>query len=213
MLAVNKTGKRFTNEAESYHEFVQAMFRAHNQGPAIPAYLMCDRRALWKYGLGAIQPMTFRLGSYRRSGYVVEAPTVRALATKLGVNAANLEATIATYNRDAATGVDTAFGRGSNAYHKYVGDAANLPNPCMHPLETPPFYAVALYPADLGTAAGLRTSRAGEVLNGEGQPIGGLYACGNDMNSIMCGSYPGPGITLGPALVFGYLIAMYIPRS
>jgi predicted oxidoreductase len=80
----------------------------------------------------------------------------------------------------------------------------------MHPLVTPPFYAVALYPADLGTAAGLRTSRAGEVLDGEGQPIGGLYACGNDMNSIMCGSYPGPGITLGPALVFGYLIAMNI---
>jgi succinate dehydrogenase/fumarate reductase flavoprotein subunit len=210
MLAVNSAGTRFTNEADSYHEFVQAMLRAHNQSPAIPAYLICDRRALWKYGLGAIQPMTLRLGRYRRSGYLCEAPTIRALAAKLGVDAANLEATIRTYNRDAASGVDTGFGRGSNVYHKYVGDAANLPNPCMHPLETPPFYAVALYPADLGTAAGLRTSRAGEVLDGEGQPIGGLYACGNDMNSIMCGSYPGPGITLGPALVFGYLIAMSI---
>jgi succinate dehydrogenase/fumarate reductase flavoprotein subunit len=210
MLAVNKAGKRFTNEADSYHEFVQAMFRAHNQGPAIPAYLLCDRRALRKYGLGAIQPMTLRVGSYRRSGYLVEAPTIRALAAKLGVDADNLEATIATYNRDAATGLDTAFGRGSNAYHKYVGDAANLPNPCLHAIETPPYYAVALYPADLATAAGLRTSRTGEVLNGAGEPIAGLYACGTDMNSIMCGSYPGPGITLGPALVFGYLVAMNI---
>ena len=210
MLAVNKAGKRFTNEADSYHEFVHAMFRAHNQCQAIPAYLLCDRRALRKYGLGAIQPMTLRLGSYRRSGYLLEAPTMRALAAKLGVDADHLEATIGTYNRDAATGVDTAFGRGSNAYHKYVGDAANAPNPCLHPIATPPFYAVALYPADLGTAAGLGTSRNGEVLDGEGQPVGGLYACGNDMNSIMCGTYPGPGITLGPALVFGYLIAMGI---
>ena len=211
MLAVNKAGTRFTNEADSYHEFVQAMFRAHNQGPSIPAYLICDRQALWKYGLGAIQPMTLRLGSYRRSGYLFEASTIPALADELGVDADNLQTTIAIYNRDAAAGVDTAFGRGSNAYHRYVGDAGNAPNPCLRPIVTPPFYAVALYPADLGTAAGLRTSRDGEVLNGEGRPIGGLYACGNDMNSIMCGSYPGPGITLGPALVFGYLIAMSIP--
>ena len=210
MLAVNKAGKRFTNEADSYHEFVQAMFRAHNQSPTIPAYLICDRRALWKYGLGAIRPMKLRLGNYRRTGYLLDAPTIGGLAAKLGVDRDNLEGTIATYNRDAASGVDTAFGRGSNAYHKYVGDAANLPNPCMRQLEAPPFCAVALYPADLGTAAGLRTSRVGEVLDGEGEPIAGLYACGNDMNSIMCGSYPGPGITLGPALVFGYLVAMSI---
>jgi hypothetical protein len=78
----------------------------------------------------------------------------------------------------------------------------------MHTLATPPFYAVVLHPADLGTAAGLRTSPAGEVLDGDGAPIPGLNACGNDMNSIMAGSYPGPGITLGPALVFGYLAAM-----
>lgn len=213
MLAVDKSGRRFTNEAESYHEFVQAMLRAHRQGSAIPAYLICDRRALWKYGLGAVRPMALRLASYRRSGYLNEAPTLRALAGSLGIDADNLEATVAAYNRDAASGVDTAFGRGSNAYHKYVGDPANLPNPCMHPLATPPFYAVALHPADLGTSAGLRTSPAGEVLDGEGAPIPGLYACGNDMHSVMSGSYPGPGITLGPALVFGYLVAMRLAEK
>jgi hypothetical protein len=213
MLAVDKVGRRFTNEADSYHEFVLAMFRAHNRSPAIPAYLLCDRSALWAYGLGAIKPMALGLGSYRRSRYLFEAPTIRALAGELGVDAANLETTVATYNRDAATGFDTAFGRGSNAYHKYVGDPANTPNPCLRPIEKPPFYAVALYPADLGTAAGLRTSRDGEVLDGAGRPIGGLYACGNDMNSIMCGSYPGPGITLGPALVFAYLVAVNILNS
>jgi succinate dehydrogenase/fumarate reductase flavoprotein subunit len=157
--------------------------------------------------------MTWRLESYRRSGYLHEAPTLRALADGLGIGAGNLEATVATYNRDAASGVDTVFGRGSNAYHKYVGDPANLPNPCMHAVATPPFYGVALHPADLGTSAGLRTSPAGEVLDGVGEPIPGLYACGNDMNSIMSGSYPGPGITLGPALVFGYLTAMRLAEK
>jgi len=45
------------------------------------------------------------------------------------------------------------------------------------------------------------------VLDAAGRPLPGLYACGNDMNSIMDGAYPGPGITLGPALVFGYVAA------
>jgi hypothetical protein len=42
------------------------------------------------------------------------------------------------------------------------------------------------------------------VLRADGTAIEGLYACGNDMNSIMAGCYPGPGITLGPAMVFAY---------
>ena len=62
-----------------------------------------------------------------------------------------------------------------------------------------------VYPGDLGTAAGFVTDRHARVLDREGQPIPGLYACGNDMNSVMGGTYPGPGITLGPALTFGYL--------
>ena len=213
MLAVNQRGRRFTNESNSYHDFVQAMFRSHNQSPTIPAHLICDRRSLWQYGLGAVKPMCLRLAPYLRSGYLISAPSLAELAQKLGVDSAAVAETVATYNADALNGEDTAFGRGSNAYHKYVGDPANEPNPCMRPVETAPFYAVTLHPADLGTAAGVRTSGAGEVLNEDGAPIAGLYACGADMNSVMGGSYPGPGITLGPALVFGYLAAMHMARD
>ena len=54
------------------------------------------------------------------------------------------------------------------------------------------------------------TNAQANVLNRDGQPIAGLYAVGNDMNSLMKGTYPGPGITLGPALTFGWLAANHI---
>lgn len=213
MLAVNHDGRRFTNESNSYHEFVLAMFRSHNSSPTIPSHLLCDQQSLWQYGLGAVKPMALRLAPYLRSGYLIKASSLAELAQKIGVDPGHLTETVATYNADALRGEDTAFGRGSNAYHKYVGDPANQPNPCMRPVAKPPFYAVTLYPGDLGTAAGARTGPNGEVLSQDGTAIPGLYACGNDMNSIMAGNYPGPGITLGPALVFGYLAAMHLVRQ
>jgi len=209
VIAVDGRGKRFVNEAQSYHEFVQAMFRAD----AIPAWLVCDREAMWRYGLGAVKPFTRKLHSYLGSGYLKQAGSLKELAASMVVDAEGFEATVARFNADALAGVDREFGKGSNAYHKYVGDAANLPNPCLAPIVSAPFYAVAVYPGDLGTSAGLITNEHAQVLDAAGSVISGLYACGNDMSSIMKGAYPGPGITLGPALVFGYLAAMRLARG
>lgn len=208
-IAVDRRGGRFTNEAVSYHEFVSAMFRAG----AIPAFLICDRGALWKYGLGAVKPFTLRLGKYIARGYLARGATIRALAEAIGVEAAGLEATVARYNEDARAGVDRLFGKGADSYSRYLGDPDHAPNPCVAPLERAPFYAVALYPGDLGTSAGLRTNEHAQVLDAAGAPIAGLYACGNDMSSIMNGAYPGPGITLGPALTFGYIAARHLAAS
>ncbi len=153
--------------------------------------------------------MTLRLRPFKTAGYLTEARSIRDLAVALGVDADALEATVARHNHDARHGVDTEFGKGSNVYQRHLGDAEVQPNPCLAPIETPPFYSIAVYPADLGTACGLVTNRYARVLDRSGAPIPGLYACGNDMNSIMRGTYPGPGITLGPALVFGYLAALH----
>jgi succinate dehydrogenase/fumarate reductase flavoprotein subunit len=209
LIAVNSEGRRFTSEAVSYHDFVQAMLRPDNAGSAIPARLICDKRFLWKYGLGAIQPMTLWLRPFKTVRYLTEARSIRDLAGALGVDADTLEATVARHNHDARGGVDTEFGKGSNVYQRHLGDADVQPNPCMAPIETPPFYSVSVYPADLGTACGLVTNTHAQVLDESGAPIPGLYACGNDMNSIMRGTYPGPGITIGPAIVFGYLAAIH----
>jgi predicted oxidoreductase len=80
-------------------------------------------------------------------------------------------------------------------------------NPNLGPIVTAPFYAVRLYPSDIGTSGGLVTDDAARVLDSGNQPIAGLYACGNDMQSIMGGTYPAPGITLGPAVAFAYVAA------
>lgn len=80
----------------------------------------------------------------------------------------------------------------------------------LGPLTKGPFYAIRIHTGDLGSARGLVTNADANVLNRSGLPIPGLYAVGNDMNSLMKGTYPGPGITLGPALTFGWLAANHI---
>lgn len=212
-LVVNDAGRRFTNEAVSYHEFGRAMFRAHNEGRSIPAHMICDRDFLWKYGLGAIIPFTRNLKPYKDAGYLTEARSLDELAKKIGVDAEGLKLTVATCNADAAKGEDSVFARGTDTYGRYLGDLDHEPNPCLGPCRTPPFYSIELVPSDLGTIAGLRTNADAQVLDGRGKPIPGLYAAGNDMRSIMCGSYPAPGITLGPALTFAYLAARHVARS
>ncbi len=207
LVAVDREGRRFVNEAVSYHEFVRAQLRA---GPeAIPAWLVCDRDFLWKYGLGRVKPFTLAVARHVRDGYLRRGDSIAALATAIGTAPAALAATLEAYNRDARDGRDPAFGRGGDAYQRHLGDADRTPNPCVAPIERAPFYAVAVWPADLGMAAGIRTDANARVLDEAGAPIAGLYACGNDMHSVMEGAYPGPGITLGPALTFGYLAARH----
>jgi succinate dehydrogenase/fumarate reductase flavoprotein subunit len=205
LVAVDSTGKRFVNEALSYHEFGLAQLRA--SATAIPAYLICDRHFMWKYGLGRVKPFALSISADIRSGYLKRGATLDELARALRIPEQNLVGTVAAFNADAVDGMDRQFGRGTTIYQRHLGDAERTPNPCVAPLDTGPFYAVAVYPADLGMSAGLITDAHARVLDQRGTPIPGLYACGNDMDSLMAGAYPGPGITLGPALTFGYIAA------
>jgi succinate dehydrogenase/fumarate reductase flavoprotein subunit len=209
-IVVDQAARRYMNEAVSYHEFVQAMFRADEAGRAIPSFMICDSRFLWKYGLGAVKPFSLALGKHVRSGYLTRARTLEELATKLSLPAKALVETVSNYNLHASRGADPAFGRGSDPYQRHLGDPEHRPNPCVAPIDKAPFYAIALYPGDLGTAAGLLTNEYGQVLSATGACIPNLYACGNDMSSVMNGAYPGPGITIGPALTFGFLVAEHI---
>jgi len=209
LVAVNSAGRRFVNEGVPYHEFVRAMYRSHRSVPSIPAMLVCDRRFIWKYGLGMIRPRTPLLKPFIDRGYLRVADSVEGLARTIGVDATGLVETVRAQNEYARTGVDTEFGKGSNAYDRGNGDPEHSPNPCLGPIEKPPYCAVAVLPTPLGTSLGLRTNVHGQVLDGSGQPIAGLYACGNDMQSVLGGEYPGAGAQLGLGMTFGYVAAKH----
>jgi len=209
LIAVNAAGRRFVDEACSYHEFVRAMYRSNAQTPTIPATLVCDKRFLWKYGLGLVHPHTRRLGPFLEHGYLHRADTLEELAQRIDVAPDGLRETVGRFNAFARSGTDEDFHKGENAFDRKHGDAAHLPNPCLAPIVAPPFYAVAVYPTPLATSAGLRASSSGQVLDRAGRPIPGLYACGGDMESPMGGEYPGPGAQIGAAMTFGYLAARH----
>ena len=138
---------------------------------------------------------------------------MRELAQQIGVDPQGLADTIEEQNRFARTGVDTEFGKGGNRYDIGNGDPAHKPNPCLGPIEKPPFCALAVLPTPLGTSLGLRTNAHGQVCGLSGEPIPGLYACGNDMHSVMGGEYPGAGAQLGLAMTFGYLVARHAAQQ
>lgn len=214
VIAVTRSGRRFVNEANSYHDFCQAMIARCRQegGPEaeIAAWFVTDHRAFRKYGLGFAKPAPVPFGKLIRDGYLLRGTTLGDLARQIGANPAALEDTVAQFNKDARRGEDPAFGKGSTSYNRSLGDPEHGPNPCLAPLETGPYYAVRLHVGDLGTFAGLRTSPNAEVLDEDGKPLGGLYSVGNDAASIMGGNYPGGGITLGPAITFGYIAARHM---
>jgi succinate dehydrogenase/fumarate reductase flavoprotein subunit len=207
LIAVLPNGKRFVNEANSYHDFVQALFAASGPGKPTRAFLVVDHAFLRRFGLGFVKPFPVPVGPQIRSGYLKRGGTLAELAKAIGIDPKELETTVADYNRDARAGTDTAFGKGSTAYNRFNGDPAFEPNPCLAPIERGPFYAVEVVVGDLGTFDGLRGNGHAQVLDQEGKPIQGLYAVGNDMAGVMAGRYPAGGITLGPAMTFGFVAA------
>jgi succinate dehydrogenase/fumarate reductase flavoprotein subunit len=209
VIAVLRNGRRFVNEANSYHDFVQGLEAATPSGQPAEAFLICDHRTIRKYGLGHVKPAPLPLGPSIKSGYLIAGKTLDDLARNAGVDPVAFKATIARFNTDVPTGVDTEFGRGSTAYNRFHGDPQVTPNPCMAPIKDGPFYAVRVIPGSIGTFAGIKTDRHARVLSEDGTVVSGLYAVGNDMASVLGGNYSGGGITLGPGMAFGFIAGQH----
>lgn len=213
LIAVNGKGERFVNESTSYHDFVAGMYEAHKTAPSIPAYLICDHDFVEKWGLGLALPG----GRPRRhlidAGYLIQAATLEELAGKIKVDPSTLAQTARRYNSLVEQGEDVDFGKGRTAYNRYLGDAAHGPNPCLGFLARPPYYAVQVVAGDIGTACGIQTNPQAQALSVDGSVIPGLFVVGNDMQSVMGGTYPAPGITLGPALTFGWVAGRCLAES
>ena len=209
VIAVDAKGQRFVNESNSYHDIGAAMF-AHGAAQGNKFWFICDRKFVWKRGLGLIRPFCPTLSPYIRSKYITVASTVEELATHIGIDPAALSETVRKHNDYSKTGVDLDFGKGSDPYNRMFGDPTVKPNPNLTPIEKAPFVALRIYPSTIGTCLGLKINENAQVLDAADQPIAGLYACGNDVSSVMRGYYPGGGITLGPAIVFGYIANRHI---
>lgn len=207
IIAVHGKGTRFANEADSYHAFMRALFDCTAPGDAPECWLIADHTAQRRWGLGWAKPFPFPLHLYRRNGYLKSGRRLAALAQACDLDPSTLEATVARFNAAAAKGEDADFGRGASHYNRVQGDPENAPNPSLGPLRRGPFHAVRIVPGSLGTFAGLDADEYARVLDRDGHPITGLFAVGNDLSSIFAGHYPSGGITLGPAMTFGYIAA------
>ncbi|MFC0314592.1 3-oxosteroid 1-dehydrogenase [Gordonia phosphorivorans] len=210
---VNERGERFMNESLPYVEAAHQMYggefgQGEGPGANIPAWMIMDQRCRNRYlfaGIPARQPLP---KSWLKSGVVVKANTIAELAEKTGLPVEALTATTERFNGFARTGVDTDFQRGKSGYDNYYGDPTNKPNPNLGVVDKAPFYAIKMVPGDLGTKGGITTDATGRALRADGSVIEGLYASGNTSAPVMGHTYAGPGATIGPAMVFGYLAAL-----
>jgi succinate dehydrogenase/fumarate reductase flavoprotein subunit len=213
-IAVDRRGLRFANEADSYHDFVPAMVQACRNDERVESFLICDHRTLRRYGMGVVPPFPMPIGKYLDKGYLVRGHSLQELAQRLGIDVDGFVRTVEQYNTYVDKGVDADFSKGSNVYNHFGGDPKCQPNPNLAPIVEGPFYAVRLQPGDLGTFKGLVTDEHARVLRlSDRQAVPGLYAVGNDMGSVMGGAYPGAGITIGPAMTFGYIAARHLAQA
>ena len=155
VIAVNASGRRFVNEALSYHEFVRAMLADGNDAAGRPFHLVCDRQFLWTYGLGRIKPFTWRIRRYVKSGELIEAASIGELADLIGVEESVLTATDRQLQRACADGERS----GIRSWHDDLSASPRRRRPFAQSMRRAdragPFYALRIYPADLGTAVGL----------------------------------------------------------
>jgi 3-oxosteroid 1-dehydrogenase len=205
-IIVDQSGSRYTNESESYIDFGHDMLERNTTVPSIHSWIIVDRRHRQRY---LFSPLMLGGKGLAEAGIVVKAPTLDELATKIGIDPAALRATVERFNGFARAGVDEDFDRGRTVYDNYYGDPSVKPNPNLGTLEKGPFTAVQVVPGDLGTKGGLLTDENARVLDVAGRVIPGLYAAGNTTASVMGGTYPGPGSTIAPAVIFGHLAARH----
>ena len=211
-IIVDRSGKRFCDEACDYDTLWWAFLNRETWGDTNRlgdgAWLVADSQMVEKFGLCTGNDLAVELPPE-----IVVADTLDELAGAMGIDPAAFSKTVADFNTDAAQGVDTQFHRGESAFdcgfmcdYDYVG----TPQATLGTLEVAPFYALEVAPAITGTHGGPHVDGNARVLDVDGNPIGGLYAAGNCAGIGAPGMvYPGPGGSIGPALVFCHLAAVH----
>ncbi|WP_218672705.1 FAD-dependent oxidoreductase [Oceanobacillus timonensis] len=213
LIIVNSNGERYINESVPYHEFVDQMYKNNTeQSSTIPSWMIFDKRVKNRYLVFGIMPLQPLPKEWFESGYAKKADTPEELAKQINVPPEKLAHTISRFNTFATNGKDEDYHRGDSAYDRYYGDPT-LANPNLASLDKAPYYAIPIYPGDIGTKGGLVIDESARVLTKEGRSIPGLYATGNCTASVMGETYPRPGATIGASMVFGYAAAIDIAEN
>jgi 3-oxosteroid 1-dehydrogenase len=213
-IMVNKRGRRFTNEAANYNAF-GAAFHVEDvsrfEYANLPCWLIFDQTYVDSYG--------FRVAAGGHGGsvpdWIPRGETLSDLAAQLDIDGAELVLTVARWNEHCDAGHDPDFGRGDSAFDRWWGDPhrKGRRDATLGPLTRGPFYAFSIESGCLGTKGGPRIDPDARVLDVDGAPIRGLYAAGNAMGSPFGMTYGGPGGTIGPAMVFGYLAGRHAAQQ
>jgi 3-oxosteroid 1-dehydrogenase len=206
-IMVDQRGARYMSEAGSYMAFCKDMLERHKTVPAVPSWAVFDSRTLKNYMFLGTMPGTKKPQAWYDSGFLRRADSVAELGGMLGMPSGALEATVDRFNGFVAKGRDEDFGRGNNEYDAWLGDKYHKPSASLGTIDQGPFYAIPVYPGDVGTYGGVVTDVNARVLRSDGNPIPGLYATGVSTASVMGGVYPGAGSSVGPSFTWGYVAA------
>jgi 3-oxosteroid 1-dehydrogenase len=190
----------------------QRMYQRDKTVSAIPSWFVMDSRYRHRYPLAFRRP-GISPKKWKTRDFMTKASSLDELAVTCGIDPSGLRATVERFNRFALSGNDEDFHRGEGDHERWYGDDAHKPNACLGTIEKPPFYAVALYPGDVGTSGGLVCDEHSRVLDEAGSPIPGLYASGNATASVMGRTYPGAGASIGASAIFSYISARHVAEQ
>lgn len=209
---LNRKGERITNEAGPYIDVVNDMyFSTNRQERHFPHWMIIDSQFREQFAIGHVLPSRImpdrKIPASYWDNYLYKADTIAGLCEKTGIDSQKAQQSLERFNVFCETGQDEDFGRGNSAHDHYYSPKAQSPNPNLGTISKPPFYAIPLYPGDLGTKGGLLTNEKAQVLRGDDSVIKGLFACGNCSAAVMGNSYAGAGSTIGPSIVFGFIAA------
>lgn len=203
-MLVNGDGRRFVNEALGYNDVGRGMLAfdpARGSYFCARAWLIFDAAFKARFPVLGVAPNDPEPKIWRQADDLAE------LARMLSMPAHALEQSAERMNEAADSGIDKAFGRGGDPHQRFNGDPANLPNPCLGHISTPPYYAAPIVPGLCGTKGGLLVDAEARVLDRSGDPIRGLYACGDAAPTVMGFGYAGAGASLGPGMTAALLAA------
>jgi 3-oxosteroid 1-dehydrogenase len=207
-MMVDASGNRYVNEATDYIVVGNAMYARHAAIQAVPSWLIMDHRHRSRYAFAGQLPGKTPQ-EWIDKEYMIVADSLEGLATRCGIDSAGLRAQVERFNRYARSGYDEEYGRGKSAWDRFFGDPTCKPNSTLGPISQAPFYAVRIYPGDVGTSGGILTDEHARALRTDGTVMPGLYATGNATANVMGLGYPGAGASIAPSVVFGWIAALH----